>query len=358
VAGSDWHAPDHISFLRQAAPDAKLYSFFALLRQAEALAKLFPRIGRSRTIEDNIIDLAHLPALDFPSSTVGAIDVMPNGRVRASSLFFGLTGPMGPLPLHITEFAFFERRYSKKSPFADFLDVLSGRMMQFYYRAWADSQPAAQLDRPDDDQFGTYLSQISGAWDGCKDTKSPDKLARLHLIGLFASRRSPASIVDALELTLKSKVEIREFMARWRDVVAEDRTVLGASGRHNILGQSAMLGERVRVIQDTFQITVVAADKTELDALIPTGPLFAVARDLLDALSPSDTDWELQVQVPEAAISGVSLGGDARLGWSSWLTPKAHSTRSRRDTRLSRRWQPRLTKSGNDFENWKEKSYG
>jgi hypothetical protein len=38
------------------------------------------------------------------------------------------------------------------------LDLLAGRMLQFFYRAWADSQPAAQADRPADDRFADVIA--------------------------------------------------------------------------------------------------------------------------------------------------------------------------------------------------------
>ena len=54
-----------------------------------------------------------------------------------------------------------ERRYGHKRPFGRFLDMLAGRMLQFFYRAWADSQPVSHADRPGDDRFGRYLAALS-----------------------------------------------------------------------------------------------------------------------------------------------------------------------------------------------------
>ena len=75
------------------------------------------------------------------------IEPSTGGRLRVRSLFLGLTGPMGALPIHLTEYAFYERRMGEKRPFGRWLDVLTDRMLQFFYRAWADGQPAVQADR-------------------------------------------------------------------------------------------------------------------------------------------------------------------------------------------------------------------
>ena len=154
--------PQHLSFLAQAAKAAKRYGVFPLLRGAEARAQDLPRIGTSRLPAQNIVDLNQVPLVSYPGSTLDSIDVKGT-RTAVNGYWFGLTGPMGPLPLHLTEFAMNERRYGTKRPFGRFLDVLAGRMLQFFYRAWADSQPAAHADRPGDDRFAKYLAALSGA---------------------------------------------------------------------------------------------------------------------------------------------------------------------------------------------------
>src|SRR4051812_36009091 len=129
-------ASEHLEFLRQAAKDARRHGVFSLLRAAEARAPALPRIGEARLPAQNIVDLSQAPTMEFPGPTLEAV-IVSKGRARVEGYWFGLTGPMGPLPLHMTEFAHYERRYSKKRPFGRFLDVLAGRMLQFFYRAWA-----------------------------------------------------------------------------------------------------------------------------------------------------------------------------------------------------------------------------
>src|SRR5690348_12070889 len=120
MADSGRSAPHHLNFLREAAASANRFGFFALLRHAESRAPELPRIGRSRQPTLNIADFAHSPRLDFPGATIEQIEFGKTGRARIRALFLGLTGPMGPLPLHLTEFAHYERRYSQMQPFGRF----------------------------------------------------------------------------------------------------------------------------------------------------------------------------------------------------------------------------------------------
>jgi len=132
----------HLNFLRTAADHVRRLAPLALLRGAEARAPGLPRIGEARLPAQNLVDLAQAPSLAFPASSLEAIRVGTK-RARIEGYWLGLIGPMAPLPLHLTEFAAYERRYSKTQPYGRFLDVVAGRMLQFFYRAWAGSSPAA-----------------------------------------------------------------------------------------------------------------------------------------------------------------------------------------------------------------------
>jgi type VI secretion system protein ImpH len=289
-----------------------------VLRGAEARAPGLPRIGTSRVPLRNIVDLAQIPSLAFPASTLDSIEVK-RGRAQVNGFWLGLTGPMGPLPVHLTEFAAYERRYSPKRPFGGFLDVLAGRMLQLFYRAWADGNPAAQADRPQDDRFATYLAALSGAQTGVRDDSAFPSRARLHYASLFVSRRNPASIQAALTSLLGVPVRLLEFQPRWREIEAEDRTRLG--GAFNSLGVDAVMGGRVHGVADAFRVIVRCRTLRVFEDFLPTGRRFAVASEALDAFSPSHLEWDLALELDPSEARPTRLDGRSRLGWTSWVAP-------------------------------------
>src|SRR5580698_9660012 len=122
MAGETGADEEHLTFLTRASQQANRFGLFALLRAAEARAgaRRWPRIGLSRVPSQNIVDLTQVPTMAFPPSTLDTIQVK-GARAKVSGFWMGLTGPMGPLPLHLTEFATYERRYSQKRPFNGFL---------------------------------------------------------------------------------------------------------------------------------------------------------------------------------------------------------------------------------------------
>ena len=309
-------AADHLAFLAAASTQAKRFGLFPLARGAEARAPHLPRIGRAKRPAQSVADFAQVPTLAFPDSTLAEVKVR-DGRASVAGYWFGLTGPMGPLPSHMTEFAAFERRYARQRPFGRWLDLLAGRMLQFFVRAWADSQPAAQADRPDDDRFAGAIAALTGATEGARGNGAFPAHARVHYAALFASRRSAGAIEDALSHLLGQKVCVHEFQPRWRAIEPDDQTRLGR--QFSRLGDEAMLGGRAKVASDAFRISIRVNDRAGYEAMLPSGSRFRVLQDALDAFAPSHLEWDVALEIDGRDIKPARLDGSARLGWTGWV---------------------------------------
>ena len=332
MASADGPTQEHINFLKAISEYAERYGIFPVLRGAEARAPHMPRIGHSKLPRQDIVDIAQTPSLSFATSTLSSIEVLAR-RPRVNGYWMGLTGPMGPLPLHLTEFAAYEQRYSSRRPFGRFLDLLSKRMLQFFYRAWADSQPVAHADRPHDDRFSVYLAALSGAAEGVSEQSAFPRLARLHYAALFASSRSASGIEDAVRHLLGVPVRLLEYQGGWRKIEVEDRSQLGR--RFSSLGVDAVIGSKVRSVSDSFRVVIETRSMREYEDFLPTGKRFAIAVEALQAFSPSHLDWDLQLELPETEARHARLDGHTRLGWTGWLSPKG-GLAIRADTRLGR----------------------
>ena len=333
MAAPDRSPAQHLSFLAQARETVRKWGLFPLVRGAEARAPDKPRVGRSRLPSQNVVDLSQSPELSFPAPTLDAVRIK-DGRAEVSGYWFGLAGPMGPLPIHLTEFAVYEKMYAKSRPFGRFLDLLAGRMLQLFYRAWADSQPAALADRPEEDDFAGYLSALSGAYEGTSTRSAFPAKARLHYAALFASQRSARGIEDALSHLLNQKVEIHEFQPRWAPIEPSDRTRLGQA--FATLGGDIVVGSRVRIASDAFRLVVRVRTMRDYEALLPTGPRFPLVAEALNAFAPSHLDWDVGLEIEERHVPPAKLDGRTRLGWTSWLKPARDGARIRRDTVLKR----------------------
>lgn len=296
--------------------DLRRAGLFAIVRHAEARASDLPRVGQSKRPEFNVIDLAQEPGLGFADKTLEALEFR-YGRPQLRGYWLGLTGPMGPLPTHLTEFAVYERRYAKTRPFGDWLDVIAGRMLQLFYRAWAESQPAAQADRPKDDRFSQWLGALSGALDGTASEDAFFSRARTHYAALFSGSRSAIALQDALSHLLGQPVRVVEYIPKWRNFEFDDQSALGKS--FATLGSDAVLGKSVYSAADAFRVIIRASDLAAYRSLLPGGERFAVAAEAIEAFKPTHLEWDITVELDDAEAPPARLDGHSRLGWAGWL---------------------------------------
>jgi type VI secretion system protein ImpH len=331
MAAEDGAPQEHLIFLLAAAAEARRHDLFGLLRRAEARAPGRPRIGTSRLPAQNIVDLAQSPTLAFPGATLESI-AMRLGRARVEGHWLGLLGTMGPLPLHLTEYAWFERRYSRQRPFASFLDLLAGRSLQLFYRAWADASPAASADRPADDRFASFLAALTGAGLGVRGDATFPTRARLYYAGLYSTRRSAAGLQDALSDLVGGPVELTEYVPLMRDIEVEDQSRLG---RPHPLGVETVAGRRTYTVSDAFRITLHADSFRAYESFLPGQRRFQVIVEAISAFAPGHLEWDLALEIDAAEIRPAHLDGRARLGWTSWMTPDPGGG-PRRDARLGR----------------------
>lgn len=320
MAAEDRDARAYLTFAQAAAAAPRRFSLFAFVRGLAARDRGKPPVGQSRLPSQDLVKLRQIPHTHFPASTLERVEV-EDGRAEASGYWLGLTGPMSPLPLHLTEFAAYERKYAKSYPFGDFLDLLTGRFLQLFYRAWAVSQPAVQADRGEDDSFADFIGALTGAREGARESSAFSADMRLHYAALFASRRSAGAIAGGLQHLLGLPVTIREFVPVMRDIAAEDQTRLGMC--HNRLGD-AMLGRQVYLVADRFEVQVTASTQQQFRRLLPGGDLFPLAAEALDTLAPSHLEWGMTLRLPQAEVGPARLGDAGQLGWSMWIGQPAN----------------------------------
>ena len=331
---------DLSALFADAAAEPTAWEVFALLRRVEQLAD-GPRIGTALDPGEEAVDLAHQPSVDFPRSTVAGFDP-DRRRPRVRSLHLGLTGPMGPMPIHITEMALFEGTAKGSKPLGDFLDLISARMLQAFYRAWADADPCAQADRPADDEFAGYLGAasgatslrfVSGAERGDHAEQGFGDWRRLAYGGHLAGLRSAAAVGDLLGHALERPVGVDENAGRWRDIPRDARTRIGRGGAHHQLGTGATLGSRFFAVEWDVGLRVRAHSMADLERLLPGGDIHVLLVEAAEAVLPAHIEWHARIEIDEVAVEPARIGA-MRLGMTSWVAPRGRRG-IRNDVRLA-----------------------
>ena len=204
------------------------FDLLSVLRRLERENPAKPRIGDARRLEDEFVEIAQNPYLEFPDSNLEAAALDPNGRMRLKARFLGMFGPQGALPLTTTEEAY-NWLLERDDAFPRFVDIVQRRFLALFFRAWADARPITQHDRPDEDRFRAYIGAMIGiGTPAFRDADSISDFAKLPYAGLLAARVKSVSRLRAfLTSYLETRVEIEEFVGSWLELDPSERTRLG-----------------------------------------------------------------------------------------------------------------------------------
>ena len=313
---------------REKGPDlSRLYALegspqthhlFQALRLIEAAYDTTPRLGRSRRPAQDPVRLGQEPELAFPTSTIARFALNEGrGPARLSQHVFGLFGPNGALPLHLTEYARDRLRNQHDPTFAAFADMFHHRILSLFYRAWTTGEPAPSFDRIDDDPFGEKLDAIAGVAGeafACRDAM-PD-LARRHFAGLLsAGPRNEAGLAAILKSFFSARISIESFVGSWLHLEPTDRGRLGGA----CLGQSASLGEKVWSREARFRIRIGPLNLEDYKRLLPGGRSIKRLNAIIRSYAGDTLEWDVNLILKEEEVPKAVLGSNIALGQTSWI---------------------------------------
>lgn len=319
------------------------HDFLQALRTLEASFANKPRFGTARKPADELVRLAQAPELSFAPSTLSAVHLADaQGPPRIEVRFFGLFGPNGPLPSHLTEYARERLLHHSDPTFARFADIFHHRLLLLFYRAWAQAQPTANLDRPNDDRFGHQVGSLIGLGTPLHRNRdaAPDH-AKLFFSGYLARQaRHSDGLRSMLSAYLRMPVTVESFVGQWLELPANERTRIGRAGSGSRtptskLGAGAVLGRRVFDRQHNFRIHVGPVGLTEFETLLPGGSALAAVQALVRHYVGLELGWGLRLQLAAAERPASRPGQFGRLGWTSWIGRReAETTRIRQRENL------------------------
>ncbi|MGC3987167.1 MAG: type VI secretion system baseplate subunit TssG [Pseudorhodoferax sp.] len=323
------------------------HDFFALLRRLEALHPEAPRIGRALRPAQEPVRLGQEPELDFapaPLASFAHEKDMPAPRLGVR--FFGLLGPQGPMPLHLTEYVRERQRWRNDPTAARFLDIFHHRMLALFYRAWADTQPTVQHDRPAQDRFAAWLGAGFGQAGAVPLQAALPRQAQLFQAGLLGARsRHPEGLVKLLAQHFRVPVRIEEHVAHRLPIAPEDRSRLGhARNRPQRsalpaaqLGRSANAGRAVHDRQFKFRVVLGPLTLAQYLGFLPGGQAWPPLRDWIRQYAGLDLQWDVQLVLARAELPAPRLGRPQApgmpLGLATWLG-RHRPARDRGDLRL------------------------
>ena len=307
--------------LERLRTEPRTFTLFAALRVLEQAFPERPRVGESRKAADDAVRLGHAPHLAFAPSDVAAFGASgQGGRLSLEQHSFGLFGPNGALPLHFTEHAYERRRQREDATFVDFLNVFQHRLISLFYRAWANADPATNLDRTGSDRFATFAGALVGiAPAAARDRDSVPDYAKFSRAGALSLRARPA---DGLELTLADyfglPVQIQQFQRAWLGIPEALRSRLGERASAT-LGDGATLGGKTWQCQHKFEIVIGPLTLAALRNFLPGARGLSELYSMVSFYTNHEWTWQVRLLLRDVEIPGIRIGRSGQLGWTTWL---------------------------------------
>jgi type VI secretion system protein ImpH len=316
------------------------HDFCATLRRIDALDGAAYRLGTSPRPGMEPIRLAQDVELDMAPAALSSFVRRRDGVPQLGVRFFGLFGPMGPLPLHLTEFVRDRIRHHGDASPARFADLFHHRALLLFWRAWALAQPAVHLDRNEADAFSRWVGAFIGECgpDASADRPLPWAARLFHAPTLAHGPRHAEGLSKLLRERLDVPVAIEGHVGHWLELPREDRTALlpaSAPRRLSALGAGAVAGRRTWDRQSKFRVVLGPLTWPVYQRYLPGREARRVLRDWVRDFVGMAFAWELQLclrgaEVPRLALPCRAAQGrplvrandaSGRLGWSTWARP-------------------------------------
>lgn len=318
MAARDRPVADDLTHYDRFCQTPQAFHIFQALRVIEARFPDAPPLGTSKRPLEDKVRLGQEAELAFPRSTIRDYTPPGAGPGVLTNRFFGLFGPNGPLPTHLTEYAR-ERAINSRDPtFLAFANMLTHRMMSLLYRAWTSGQPSPSFDRGLGGRFERKVAALAGVDGNAMRARDamPDAARRHFAAHLSAAPKHADGLVAMLQAFFHAPVSLQQFVGSWLELEPGDRWQLGAMAG---LGRATSIGTRVWSRGAKFRLRIGPLSLDEYTRLLPGSASVTRLTSIVRAHVGDALDWDVNLVLRGDQVPRATLGGDTRLGQTSWI---------------------------------------
>ncbi|MEN6475671.1 MAG: type VI secretion system baseplate subunit TssG [Syntrophaceae bacterium] len=301
------------------------FSFFEAVHLLERLAADKPPLGEGLEPSQEPVRFAVRPSFTFPAAEIASLaEDLEGGPARMDVTFLGLTGPNGVLPHWYNELAI-ERNRQADFSLTDFLDIFHHRLITLFYLAWKKHRWAENYQPSGQDRLSRCLLSLCGlGTPGLGENIGFESEALAFNTGLLSMPfPTAAGIESAVACLAGVEVAIEQFVERVIPLSPADQTAVGQANAR--LGMDTVCGGYVRDCQSTFRIDLGPMDYADFTRFLPGGETLKPLEAFIRTMVGPEYEFELKVMLNRAEVPICRLGGESRLGMTSWLlAPGTH----------------------------------
>lgn len=290
-------------------------------------------LGAGERFQDERVLLAHAPGLGFSRGEVDevALERAADGlRARLVGEFFGLTGAVTPLPLHLAEEA--DRDDEHGEVVRGVLGIFHHRLLSLLYRG------VRQLDYPGgfrEDGRDPWSLRVLALLGVGERERSLSVAHLLRLAPVLASGvRSPQMLEAALKIALDdclgaAQIRCEPFTGEWMPIDPAEWSRLGEDTA--AVGVTAVLGTSVMHRSGAARIVVGPLSGDNYKEFAAGGRAHERVAELLDVFLDEPLHLDMVLEIQDMTYPPARLG-ERRLGDDLWL---ARSKQSGLTTRMT-----------------------
>lgn len=326
MAGQDRNQSPALELLGELQREPYTFDFYQAVRLVECVYRDKGRIGYSLTPSKDPIRLGQLPSLQFAPSTIASYEKhsADNASDALKVFFFGVFGPNGPLPLHLTEYARNRIHTARDDTFTEFVDLFHHRLLSLFYRAWADKEPTVQLDRPENDRFRFFIGSLAGLAENSQQRR--DEISDLTKLSFSAhlgcQTKHANGLIAILNAYFQMPVKIQEFIGEWLEIPQDSLCYLDTDNSTGQLGFTATIGTQSWQCMHKFRIVIGPLNLQQFESFLPNGKRIFALCSLVKNYMGFEFAWDINLVLKREAVPTAQLGKYGQLGWTSWLLSK------------------------------------
>ncbi|WP_434525895.1 type VI secretion system baseplate subunit TssG [Photorhabdus asymbiotica] len=308
------------------------FDLFQLLRRIDAQSGAPYSLGRSPLPRYEPLRLGQQPTLCFAPAEIASIEPCLDGtRYQININNFGLFGPNGPLPLHVTEFAWQRQKQHKDHALSAFFNLFQHRLITLFWRAWADAQPCLSFDRSDNRRFDRFFASFIGM-EHISSYRLRQERTHHYMAGhLSRYPRNKEGLLCLLRYHFGLPVTLHENQFHWLAIARDEQLQLHNRHSGARLGCAARLGIAVADVQYAFCLELGPLSWSAYQRFLPASRFATSCCDDLQQLCDwvrgyvgLEYAWKLRITLDHQHYQGCSLGSPQSLGQNCWLGLNIH----------------------------------
>lgn len=123
-------------------------------------------------------------------------------------------------------------------------------------------------------------------------------------------------------------VKLQQFVGSWLELEPDDQWQLGQMAR---LGQGTSIGQRVWTRGAKFRLLIGPLSLQDYERLLPGGDSQERLQSIIRNYVGNSLDWDVNLILAGDEVPRASLGGQTRLGHTSWIKTRTGDDEPRRD---------------------------